>query len=135
MLPALRRSLVRGWQEGLDLGSDLPEDDHWVDSPNMNEEQLEVLRTSLRQETDLKRMCGPLKEPHYDGRWFRKSFVSPYFVIPKNTPVNKPQRWRLIHHLSYHKSGDRSLSVNGHIDIEEYPTIFPTHLTGAHLVF
>ena len=135
MLPALRRSLVRGWREGLDLGSDLPEDDHWVDSPNMNEEQLEVLRTSLKHETDLKRMCGPLKRPNYDGRWFIKSFVSPYFVIPKNTPLNQPQRWRLIHHLSFHKSGDRSLSVNGHIDIEEYPTIFPTHLTGAHLVF
>lgn len=135
MLPALQESLVRGWREGLDLGSDLPEDDHWVNSPNMNEEQLEVLSTSLKLETNLKRLCGPLKKPICDGRWFTKSFVSPYFVIPKKTPPNQPQRWRLIHHLSFHNSGNRSLSVNGHIDIEEFPTVFPTHLTGAHLVF
>ena len=135
MPSALQASLVRGWQEGLDLGSEIPKIDHLVDSPAMEERQLEVLRSNLKKETDKKRLCGPYPTPIRDGVWFTNAWVSPYFVIPKKTPQDHPQRWRLIHHLSYHVSGNRAQSLNGHIDLEEFPTVFPTHLTGAHLVF
>ena len=64
----LRDSLVRGWREGLDLGSDLPEVDHLVDSPHMTEVQLEVLRSALKLETNQRRLCGPLTTPIRDGR-------------------------------------------------------------------
>ena len=37
--------------------------------------------------------------------------------------------------MSYHISGDRSRSLNGNIPISRYPTTFPNHLTGAHLIF
>ena len=66
----LRTSLVRGWREGLDLGSTIPDVDHLVDSPTMEEEQLKVLRYSLKEETERRRLCGPLSTPIRDGRWF-----------------------------------------------------------------
>ena len=135
MVSALQASLVRGWREGLDLGSEIPRVDHLVDSPAMEERQLEVLRSSLKKERYKKRLCGPFPTPIRDGVWFMNAWVSPYFVIPKKTPQDLPQRWRLIHHLSYHVSGNRARSLNGHIDLEEFPTVFPTHLTGTHLVF
>ena len=135
MSSALQSSLVRGWREGLDLGSEIPRIDHLVDSPAMEEQQLEVLRSSLKKETSKKRLCGPFQTPIRDGVWFKNAWVSHYFVIPKKTSQDLPQRWRLIHHLSYHVSGNRARSLNGHIDLEEFPTVFPTHLTGAHLVF
>ena len=135
MSAPLRDSLVCGWREVLDLGTDLPEVDHLVDSPSVTEAYLEVLRSTLRLETNLRRLCCPLPTPIRDGRWFTNTWVSPYFEIPDRTPPDHPQRWRLIHHLSYHVSGKRSSSVNGHVDLEEFPTVFPTHLTAAHLIF
>ena len=133
--PDLQASLVRGWEEGLDLGSNLPEKDHLVDCPKMTEEQLEVLKKTVQKEVDVKRLCGPFETPVRDGRWFKNAWVSPYFVIPKKTAVGEAARWRLIHHLSYHESGQRRLSLNGRIDLERFPTAFPTHMTGAHLIF
>ena len=121
-------SLVRGWREGLDLDSDLPEVDDLVDCPNMVEVQLEVLRSTLKLEAHQRRFIR-------NGRWFTNTWVLPYFVIPKRTPPEQPQRWRLIHHQSFHVSGNRSSSVSGHVNIEEFPTVFPIHLTGAHLIF
>ena len=56
-------------------------------------------------------------------------------MIPKHTPEGEKQKWRLIHHLSYHNSGDRNRSLNGHINIEDFSTYFSTPETGAHLVF
>lgn len=61
-------------------------------------------------------------------------YVSSYFVIPKTTPPGMAQKYRLIHHLSFHEDG-RAESVNGKIDMEKYPTMFPSPLTGAHLIF
>ena len=131
----LQASIVRGWREGFDIGSKLDDINHFAAAPRVDEIQEEVLRTGLEAETKLKRMHGPLDKPLSDGRWFTNSWVSPYFVIPKHTPEGEPQKWRLIHHLSYHNSGDRRKSLNGQIDIAEYPTLFPTPETGAHLVF
>ena len=80
-------------------------------------------------------MHGPLESPVNDGRWFVNSWVSPYFVIPKHTPEGEKLKWRLIHHLSYHNTGDRRLSLNGHINKEDFPTYFLTPETDAHLEF
>ena len=131
----LQHSLVRGWREGLDLGAELPNVDHFVKEPKLSEEQLKVLKDSLQKEVDKKRLKGPLVEPVRDGRWFLKAWVSPYFVIPKKLISGTPQKWRLIHHLSFHASGLKELSLNGSIDLNRFPTCFPTHLTGAHLIF
>ena len=131
----LQASLVRGWREGLDLGSNLPEMDHLVDCPKMTKEQLEVLTEQIKKEASKKRLGGPFDSPIRDAHWFKKAWVSPFFVIPKKTAVGAPARWRLIHHLSFHESGMRELSLNGCIDINQFPTLFPTHMTGAHLLF
>ena len=69
----LQCSLVRGWREGLDLGADLPPEDHLVKEPNLNADQLKVLKDSLNKEVDKKRLKGPLAEPVRDGRWFFKA--------------------------------------------------------------
>ena len=131
----LQASIVKGWREGFDLGSKLPNEDHFSAAPRIDETQEDVLRAGLEAETKLKRLHGPLDEPITDHRRFSNSWVSPYFVIQKNTPEGKKQKWRLIHHLSFHSSGDRTKSLNEHIDISEFPTLFPTPETGAHLVF
>ena len=131
----LQQSLVRGWREGLDLGAELPLKDHLVDEPKLTGDQLKVLKEGLRKEADMKRLKGPLAEPVRDGRWFVKAWVSPYFVIPKKQIPGEPLKWRLIHHLSFHSSGLRELSLNGSINMSRFPTCFPTHLTGAHLIF
>ena len=135
MAPDLRDSLVRGWREGYDLGSDLPNEDHFVKESVLGCEEVKALAKELYREKKLKRLHGPVPEPYKDNRWFNDSWVSPYFVIPKKTPKGMPQKWRVIHHLSYHNTGSRELSFNGHIDLKEYPTEFPTYLSGAHLVF
>lgn len=132
---ALQVSLVRGWREGFMLGSNLPNKDHFVRTYVRNPDQRETLKKAMMEEKELGRLHGPVSEPYYDGRWFFNSWVSPYFVIPRTTPKGQPQRWRVIHHLSFHKSGNTELSFNGHINLEEYPTLFPTYLTGAHLIF
>ena len=54
--PELQASLVRGWEEGLDLGSNLPEKDHLVDCPKMDVEQLEVLKKTVQKEVDMNRL-------------------------------------------------------------------------------
>ena len=136
MNPKLQASLVRGWKEGFALGSHLPPINHFVpDRENRPLEEKTVLQEGLQKEKSLGRLHGPISKPYHDGRWFKNYWVSPYFAIPKHTPKDSKQKWRLIHHLSYHNSGDRGESLNGHIDIEEYPTYFPTALTGVHLIF
>ena len=97
-------------------------------------EQDTALRKAMMKETELGRLHGPISSP-YHGRWFVNTWVSPYFVIPKTTPKGQPKKWRVTHHLSFHESGDRALSFNGHIDLETYPTVFPTYMTGVHLAF
>ena len=69
----LQGSLVRGWREGLDLGAELPPGDHLVKEPNLNADQLKVLKDSLKKEVDKKRLKGPLAEPVRDGRRFLKA--------------------------------------------------------------
>ena len=100
--PALQISLVRGWKEGFNLGSKLPDTDHLVERPNMAKEQTNVLRSSIEKEVKLGRLSGPWAKPLQDGRWFKNAWVSPYLVIPKKTPPGASARWRLIHHLSFH---------------------------------
>ena len=130
----VQESLVRGWREGFDLGSELPRDDHMAKAPNLNKAQEDVLRKNLETEVQKGRMIGPLTKPLADNKWFENHWVSPYFVIPKTTPPGMEQKWRLIHHLSFHNKGKQS-SVNGHIDIQKFPSKFPSPLTGAHLIF
>ena len=132
---ALQDSLVRGWKEGLDLGAELPHKDHFVEEPSLTEDQLKVLQVSLNKECEEKKLIGPLAQPIRDGRWFLRAWVSPYFVIPRKQIPGAPLKWRLIHHLSFHSSGFKELSLNGSIDMSRFPTSFPTHLTGAHLIF
>ena len=134
--PDLQASLVRGWKEGFMLGSHLPPSNHFVpEALNRPLEQTEVLRKGLEKEKKLGRLHGPIMEPYYDNRWFKNHWISPYFAIPKKTLKGLPKKWRLIHHLSFHISGEREASFNSHIDINEYPTYFPTAMTGVHLVF
>ena len=66
----LQKSLVRGWREGFDLGSELPEEDHIVRSPIVDDEHLGVLKASIEQELKLRRLCGPFDQPIRDDRWF-----------------------------------------------------------------
>ena len=127
--------MVRGWREGFNLGSEIPNIDHMVKESHRTETEKEIIGKSLAKEKDLGRIHGPIDFPYRDGKWFKHHWVSPYFVIPKKTPIGCPQKYRLIHHLSYHNSHERDLSFNGYIDIDEYPTYFPTYPTGAHLVF
>ena len=131
----LQASLVRGWREGFALGSELPETDHFSKSSTKSPEQTAALREAMLKERKLGRLHGPISSPYYDDRWFTNCWVSPHFVIPKTTPKGEPQKWRVIHHLSYHTSGDRARSFNGHINLDAYPTLFPTYMTGVHLVF
>ena len=131
----LQASIVRGWREGFDLGSKLPDEDHFSAAPRIDETREEVLRAGLEAETKLKRLHGSLDGPIIDDRWFSNSWVSRYFVIPKSTPEGEKQKWRLIHHLSFHNSGDKAKSLNGHIDVSEFPTLFTSPETRAHLVF
>ena len=134
--PDVQASIVRGWREGFDLGSHLPAENHFAkDAKYRTEAQNNTLMKNLEEEKVAGIMHGPMTEPYVDGRWFHNYWVSPYFVIPKTTPEGAAQRWRLIHHLSFHNSGERWQSLNGHIDLEEYPTYFPTVYTEAHLVF
>ena len=88
----LQVSLVRGWREGFDLGSELPEEDPIVDSRIAENEHSEVLRANIDRELELRRLCGPYKQPVQDIKWFSHAWVSPYFVIPKKTPVGEPQK-------------------------------------------
>ena len=131
----LQNSLVRGWREGFDLGSELPQENHLAKPPILDETKKKVLREGLMAKVRRGKMVGPLEEPLSDNRWFQNHWVSPYFVIPKSTPPGAAQKWRLIHHLSWHQSGSRSASLNGHIDTEKFPTVFPRPRTGAHVVF
>ena len=117
------------------LGSELPKEDHFVRSYDKGPEQDAALRKAMMKEKELGRLHGPVSSPYYDGRWFCNSWVSPYFVIPKTTPKGQPQMWRVIHHLSFHESGDRALLFNGYIDLYMYPTVFPTYMTGVHSLF
>ena len=78
----VQASVVRGWREGFDLGSKLPDEDHFSAAPRIDETREEVLRAGLEAETKLKRLHGPLDEPITNDRWFSNSWVSPYFVIP-----------------------------------------------------
>ena len=80
-------------------------------------------------------MVGPLEAPITDKRWFNNSWVSPYFVIPKLTSEGRIKKWLLIHHLSFHVSGSRALSLNGHINSDQFPNLFPTPRSAAHLIF
>ena len=131
----LQQSLVRGWREGLDLGADLPNKDQIVEEIALASSQRITLNNSLQSEVEKRRLKGPLKHPIRDGRWFVNAWVSPYFAIPKKVPLGEAKKWRLIHHLSFHPSGLKELSLNGSIDLSRYPTYFPTHLSGAHLIF
>ena len=131
----LQASLVRGWREGFRLGSKLPRVNHFSKSSTKLPEQRTALKEAMEKEKKLGRLHGPVTSPYYDKRWFTNCWVSPHFVIPKKTPTGEPQKWRVIHHLSFHESGDRRLSFNGHINLEAYPTLFPTCWTGVHLVF
>ena len=101
----------------------------------MAKEQTTALRSSIEKEVMLGRLSDPWAKPLRDGRWFKDAWVSPYFVIPKKTPPGAPARWRFIHHLSFHTSGIWELSLNGRIDMTEFPVSFPTQMTGAHLLF
>ena len=131
----LQASLVRGWREGFILGSELPKLDHFSKSFTKLPEQKTALREAMLREKRLGRLHGPITSPYYDERWFSNCWVSPHFVIPKKTPKGEPQKWRVIHHLSFHESGNRKLSCNGHINLDAYPTLFPTCMSGVHLVF
>ena len=135
MTVELQQSLVRGWREGLDLGAELPNEDQIVEEIALTSTQRLTLKKSLQAEVDKKRLIGPLQQPIRDGRWFSNAWVSPYFAIPKKVPPGEMKKWRLIHHLSFHPSGLKEHSLNGSIDLERYPTCFPTHLSGAHLIF
>ena len=66
----LQKSLVRGWREGFDLGSELPEEDHIVGSPVVQSEHREVLKSSIEKELMLRRLCGPFDQPIRDDKWF-----------------------------------------------------------------
>ena len=68
----MQKSLVRGWREGFDLGSDLPNEDHLAKPPILDETQQAVLREGLESEVRQGRMIGPLSKPLADGKWFQK---------------------------------------------------------------
>ena len=89
----LQSSLVRGWREGFDLGSELPPTNHFVSGLGMvtDEQELAISR-ELQKEKTLGRMIGPLTQPHIDGRWFNNYWVLPHFGIPKKTPSGEDQR-------------------------------------------
>ena len=128
-------SLVRGWREGLDLGAELSNEDQFTEEIALTSAQRRTLANSLQAEVDKRRLKGPLQRPIRDGRWFVNAWVSPYFAIPKKVPPGEKKKWRLIHHLSFHPTGQKELSLYGSIDLNQYPTCFPTHLSGAHLIF
>ena len=124
-----------GYESGFDLGSELQEVNHFTPSLVFKVDQQEALRKDLLSEVKKGRMVGPLKTPIIDNRWFSNTWVSPYFTIPKLTAEGKIRKWLLIHHLSYHVSGSRALSLNGHIDSDQLPNLFPTPRSAAHLIF
>ena len=64
----VQKSLVRGWREGFDLGSELPKDDHMAKAPKLNKAQEDVLRKNLEKEVQKGRMIGPLSKPLADDK-------------------------------------------------------------------
>ena len=67
----MQMSLIRGWREGFNLGSELPNEDHLANPPILDETQREVLRKGLEPEVRQGRMIGPLSKPLADGKWFQ----------------------------------------------------------------
>ena len=51
----LQASILRGWREGLYLGSKLQNENHFLVAPRIDETQEEVLRVGLEAETKMKR--------------------------------------------------------------------------------
>ena len=64
----MQMSLIRGWREGFNLGSELPNEDHLANPPILDETQREVLRKGLESEVRKGRMIGPLSKPLADGK-------------------------------------------------------------------
>ena len=118
------RLVLGRWREGFDLGSKLPDEDHFSAAPRIDETRRDPT-SRIRGRNQFEAIAWT-DEPITNDRWFSNSWVSPYFVIPESTPEGEKQKWRLIHHLSFHSSGYRTKSLNGHIDISEFPTLFPT---------
>ena len=91
---ALQKSLIRGWREGLELGSNIPQIDHLVESQNMEGEQLEVLRKTLKKEIDHKRLVGTL-ESHF-------AMAGGSRILGYHPTLLFQER----HHLIYRNAGD-----------------------------
>ena len=67
--PDLQASIIRGWREGFDLGSHLPQQNHFAaDSKFRSEEQNSYLKKGLEKEKAQGRIHGPIKKPYHDGR-------------------------------------------------------------------
>ena len=68
------------------------------------------------------------------GPLFKRFFISPMYTIAKKQLIGQPQKWRLIHNLSFHRQG-RHMSVNAGIPPGDFPVDYPTVTTAAHLLF
>ena len=80
----LQASLVRGWNEGLDLESDLPNGNEFVVSPLLNQEKMTIFNESVVNDIKKYRPQGPYTKPVRDSNWFKQAWVLSYFVFPKS---------------------------------------------------
>ena len=130
--PDSRIFLVRSIEEGVPLG-DYEVFRDFVSPEREYEpaEQVKIHGEYLR-ELSLKRIAGPfISLPHLLSQTqiqlFPTLFRYYHFAIPKKwTDLSKPQKWRLISHLTF----PYLRSPNDRIDSTEFPVLFPTYRTG-----
>ena len=125
--------LYRSITEGVNLGFREQPSNHQPPFRSSTDEERTLLAEQYRQECALGRTVR-VGEAQPSGPLFSCFYVSPMYTIPKKQLVGQPQKWRLIHNLSFNRAG-RDRSVNGGIPLAHFPVDYPTVTTAAHLLF
>ena len=111
--------LYRSITEGVNLGFCEQPLDHTPPERNRSEEECRLLAEQYRSECALGRTVR-VGDSHPTGPLFTRFYASPMYTIPKKQLIGQPQKWRLIHNLSFHWQG-RHRSVNAGIPQSHFP--------------
>ena len=125
--------LYRSITEGVNLGFHNQPSDHTPPERKRSEEECRLLADQYASECALGRTVR-VGYSYPTGPLFDCFFISPMYTIPKKQIIGQPQKWRLIHNLSYHRHG-RQWSVNAGIPPSHFPVDYPTVASAAHLLF
>ena len=128
-----QRWLYRTITEGVNLGFREQPLNHTPPTRTRSDEECLLLGEQYATECALGRtvLVGKARP---EGPLFQHFYVSPMYTIPKKRLIGQPQKWRLIHNLSFHCAG-RHMSVNEGISNKDFPVTYPSVTTAAHLLF